>query len=74
MKIILIPTLVTILTLVWAVIWLVALLWIFARGTPEPRAGFPFITEIKWEDTTKYALAYHIFGFLWVNSFMIGCT
>lgn len=46
MRIIFIPTIVTMLTLVWAVIWLVAAVWIFARGTPEPRTGFPFITEI----------------------------
>jgi hypothetical protein len=74
MRIILVPTVVTVITLFWGVIWLVAAVWIYAVGTPEPRYGFPFITEIKWEESTRGAFAFHIFGFLWVNAFMIGCT
>lgn len=61
-------------TIVFWIVWILAAVWIFARGTPGPRDGMPYITEIKWEESTKWALAYHIFGFLWINAYLVGCT
>lgn len=59
--------------MIWFLIWLLAAIWIFSIGKPEPREKYPFVTEVKWEDSTRYMFVYHVFGLLWVNAFTIGC-
>lgn len=57
---------------VWYVLWLSAAVFIFSVGTPVSREGFPFITEMKWDDNTRGVLAYMIFALLWVNAYIEG--
>ena len=60
---------------VWCVFWIGGAAAIFSIGNPEPREdGFPFLTEIKWTSTTRYAFFYDVFGLFWVTAFIIGTT
>ena len=68
------PAITTLVSFVWYVIWLIAAIWIFSVGTPQPRDDFPFITEMMWEKSTRAIFTYHIFGLLWINSFIIGAV
>lgn len=43
---------------VWVVAWFIAVLWVFSVGEPEPREGFPFVTEVKWDSKTRYIFFY----------------
>ena len=47
--------------------------FIFSIGTPyrNPTTG---LTTFAWDNKTRYAFLYHLFGFLWVNAFIIGCA
>jgi len=55
-------------------VWLVGAMFIFSVGTPEPREDYPFITEVKWDKNTRYVLIFYVFGLLWINAFLIGCS
>lgn len=73
MSIMLLPLVLSFIQMIWFLIWLLAAVYIASIGTPEPREMYPFITEVKWSDETRYVLIYHLFGLLWVNAFVIGC-
>lgn len=32
------------------------------------------LTAVKWSDETRYAFLYSLFGYLWMNAFIIGVT
>lgn len=72
MHVFLLPLAACIITFLWYVLWLSSAIFIFSVGTPEPREGFEFITEMKWDENTRYILIYHVFMLLWVNAFIIG--
>lgn len=74
MEIFIMPAIVSVLTMVWFLVWLLAAIYIFSVGTPEPREGYEFVTEVKWDDKTRWIFVYHIFGLLWINSFIVGCA
>jgi len=74
MQIFLLPMASFIITLIWFVFWLWSAIYVFSTGNPEPRDGYPFITEVKWSKTTRWIFMYHIFGLFWINAFIIGCT
>ena len=67
------PFLSTLQACAWFVFWLFASVYIFSVGTPGPREGYPFVTEIKWSKETRWIFFYHCFGLLWINSFIVGC-
>lgn len=58
---------------IWIICWFVAVLWVFSVGEPKPREELPFVTEIKWDDKTRYIFFYQVFGLFWMNAFIIGC-
>jgi hypothetical protein len=74
MEIFLMPAAVALIAMVWFLVWLSAAVYLFSVGTPEPREDYPFVTEIKWDENTRYIIMYHVFGFLWINSFIVGCA
>lgn len=57
---------------VWLAIWLVSAVYTFSIGEPVPREGYPFITEVKWEDNTRYIVFYQFFMLFWMNAFIMG--
>jgi len=67
------PVLTLFFFLLWVAAWIGAVLWVFSVGKPEPREGFEFMTEIKWDETTRYIFFYQVFGLFWMNAFIIGC-
>jgi hypothetical protein len=60
--------------LAWLCYWIIAAIFIFSVGTPEPRENYPFVTEVKWDTNTRLVFIYHVFGLLWINAFVIGCA
>lgn len=57
----------------WLTIWLVSFIYVFSIGEPVAReAPYQFITEIKWEDNTRYIVLYQIFMLFWINAFVMG--
>ena len=56
----------------WLAAWFVSAVYIFSVGEPTPRPGYEFITEIKWEDNTRYIVYYQLFMLFWVNAFIMG--
>ena len=74
MNIFYLPIISSLIVMVWAVIWLSAGVFIFSVGIPEPNADYPFVTEIKWDVSTRCIFIYYVFGLFWVNSFIISCT
>lgn len=74
MHIFLLPAIAFIVTAIWYVIWLSSAIYIFAVGTPEARENYPFVTEIKWSDETRYVLIYYVFALLWISAFIVGAV
>lgn len=72
MEVFILPAVSTLISLIWSCLWLVGAVYIFSVGEPEPREGFPFITEVQWSWKTKGVFYYHCFGLLWLNAFIIG--
>lgn len=72
MEIFFLPAASTLLTGIWLVLWLSGAVFIFSVGTPVSRDGFPYITEVKWDNATRGVMAYFVFALLWINAFIIG--
>ena len=57
----------------WSFIWIASAIFVFSVGEPQQREGsLSFMTEIKWNDTTRYIFWYQIFGLFWVAAFING--
>jgi len=57
----------------WLTVWLVSFIYVFSIGEPVAREPpYQFITEIKWEDNTRYIVLYQIFMLFWINAFVMG--
>jgi len=74
MLVFILPGVSTILAALWFIFWLASAIFIFSVGTPAPREGFDFITEVKWNKTTRCVFIYQMFALFWINSFIIGCV
>jgi len=74
MQIFFLPAWATVVCVAWLCLWMGSAVFVFSVGTPMPREGYEFITEIKWSDETRYIFFYHVFGLFWINAFIIGCT
>ena len=48
--------------------------YIVSVGTVKPNAKMPFMMDIEWTDETQYVFLYSLFGYLWMNAFIIGVT
>jgi hypothetical protein len=68
------PMIGLILQLAWFIVWIVSFVFVFSIGEVTQReAPFAFLTEIMWDDQTRYILILQVFGLLWVCNFLVGC-
>lgn len=68
------PLIGIVLMLSWFAIWLASFIFVFSVGEVTQREEpFSFLTEIMWEDNTRYILILQVFGLLWVANFLNGC-
>lgn len=68
------PLIGMVLMLGWFAIWLASFIFVFSVGEVTQREEpFSFLTEIMWEDNTRYILILQVFGLLWVANFLNGC-
>jgi choline transporter-like protein 2/4/5 len=74
MEVFFLPAISTLVCFVWYAIWLSAAIYLYSVGTPTPREGYPFITEIMWDENVRWFLLYFFFCLLWVNAFIIGAV
>ena len=74
MRIFLLPIISYFTIMVWALAWIFGAAWVFSIGNPEPRDDLPFLTEVKWNHTTRIAFFYDVFGLFWISAFIIGTT
>lgn len=56
----------------WLVVYIVIALHIASVGQIKPRDDFPMLTTVVYTDETKYVGLYSLFGYLWMNAFLIG--
>ena len=49
-------------------------LYVISVGTIGPNPNLPIVTTVKWTKETEYVFLYSLFGDLWINAFIIGCT
>lgn len=68
-----IPIIFFFILVVWLVYWLISLVFIWSVGDVREHRDTPF-ASIKWNQTTKYVFWYNLFGFFWMNAFIIGCS
>jgi hypothetical protein len=72
-QVFIVPIVFFFLCMIWVAAWCFSFVYLFSMGTIEPRDDpLSFLTAIKWDKQTRYLCLYDIFGFLWVNAFLIG--
>ena len=72
LRIFLLPLVAYIVCAIWLFTWLVGVVFVFSVGEPTAREGYSFITEMKWEDNTRYILLFQLFMLFWINAFIMG--
>ena len=74
-QVFLVPPLASIVVVGWLAVWLYFALHIFSVGELKQREDeLSFLMEVVWTEETQYVLLYSLFGYLWVNAFIIGVT
>lgn len=73
-QIYLLPPISGLLMFVWLIVWMVTAAYIASVGEIAAREDFPMLTQVKWSENTRYAILYSLFGYLWLNAFIMGCT
>jgi solute carrier family 44 (choline transporter-like protein), member 2/4/5 len=69
-----VPPIFIVLLMVWLLIWLVVACYIMSIGKVTQRTDFTFLTAVIRTDETNYMFLYTLFGYLWINAFMIGVS
>lgn len=60
---------------IWIGAWTITAVYIMSVGELGHRASpLNFVTTVVWTKQTRYIFLYHLFGGLWVNAFIIGCS
>jgi hypothetical protein len=72
-SIVFVPIIFFVFTFVWMVFWIFSAVYVFSVGEIKKREGLP-ISDIVWDETTRYVWIYHLFGFFWISAFIIGCS
>jgi len=70
----LVPPIALVFVLSWLLVYVVIAVFIASVGDIKPRDDLPFLTTVVYTDETKYVGLYSLFGYLWVNAFLIGVT
>jgi hypothetical protein len=66
------PTVTTILTLIWIFLWLLSAVFLFSVGEPEPREDIPMLTHMKYDSTTRGLVIFSLLCLFWVNEIFYG--
>ena len=74
MRIFVLPILAYFAIMIWSFCWIFGAAFVFSTGTPAQREDMPFLTEVKWNHTTRWAFFYDVFGLFWISAFIIGTT
>ena len=74
MSVFLVPGVGSLVISLWGVIWLFAAVYIFSVGTVGPLEKYPFVSEVKWDSSTRCVFIYHVLALIWINSLIISCT
>ena len=72
LRIFFLPLVAYFICIIWFTTWLVSAIFVFSIGEPVSREDYQFITEVKWEDTTRYIVIYQFFMLFWINAFIMG--
>ena len=72
LRIFLLPALSYLIAFIWLLCWIVSALYVYSVGEPYPRPEYEFLTDIKWEDNTRYIMFYQVFMLFWINAFIMG--
>lgn len=70
-QVFIVPPLAIIFIVAWMMTWLVFALFLASVGEITQNPEIPFMTTVIWTDETRYALLYSLFGYLWMNAFII---
>jgi len=73
-QVFLVPPIASVIVVAWLVVWVFIAAHIVSVGEIKPREDLPFLTTVEWTDETQYVFLYSLFGYLWVNAFIIGVT
>ena len=57
--------------MVWLTVWLVSAVFVFSVGEPVAREDYP-LTQMKWDDNTRYIFLFQLFMLFWINAFIMG--
>jgi len=68
----LVPPIFIVLLIIWLCVFGVISLFLVSIGELSPNQNLPFLAEIKMPDEALYMWLYSLFGFLWMNAFIIG--
>jgi len=70
-QVFLVPPIAVIFIVSWFLTWAVTILYIASVGEIAADPDLPFMTTVIWTDETRYAMLYSLFGYLWMNAFII---
>ena len=73
-QVFLIPPVAIVVIMSWLIFWLIMALHVFSVGELKPNPKLPAISTVEWNDETRYVFLYILFGYLWLNAFIIGVT
>jgi solute carrier family 44 (choline transporter-like protein), member 1 len=58
LRILLLPLLSWVALVLWFAVWTVCALYVGSVGTVAPREGLPFLSEVAWDENTRYVFWY----------------
>ena len=70
----LVPPLACCVVLAWMALYCVIAAHIVSVGELKPNPNLKFLTTVVWDSETSYVFLYSLFGYLWINAFIIGVT
>ena len=74
-QVFLMPIVASAFLMVWLGVWCIISIYIVSIGELKQRTdGFTFLSEVVRTDETNYMWLYTLFGYLWINAFIIGVT
>lgn len=70
-QVFLVPPMACVIILAWMAVWCYFAAHIVSIGTLKANG---VLTTVVWSDETRYVFLYSLFGYLWLNAFIIGVT
>lgn len=69
MSVFFVPLIIFVLTIAFYIWWVAVSVFIYSAGEIKADGSSP-IAKVVWDDTTRYAWWYHLFGLFWINAFL----